>query len=98
MCLACNFPNADGHWSDAGAVASGLGPDRTLNLLRQLLAAESLSIRRVAPRAGFLVTATSGRAARATTIDDVWPVVQRLTGRTIDPLLFAPQRSTGAGP
>ncbi|WP_282587556.1 hypothetical protein [Lichenifustis flavocetrariae] len=97
MCLACSFPTADGHWSDAGAVAGGLGPDRMLDLLRRLLANESLSIRRVAPRAGFLVTTPSGRAARATTIDDVWPVVQLLTGRTIDPLLSAPQRSDGAG-
>ncbi len=98
MCLACSFPRATGHWSDAGIVPSS-GADRrdqTLDALRRLLSASGLSVGRAAPGAGFLLRTAAGRTAGAATIDDVWPAVRQLTGRPIDPLLGRP--ADGAAP
>ena len=92
MCLACSFPRATGHWSDAGIVPSS-GADRrdqTLDALRRLLSASGLSVGRAAPGAGFLLRTAAGRTAGAATVDEVWPLVQHLTGRPWTPSMRLP--------
>lgn len=98
MCANCGFPAAPGHWTEAGAAT---GPDRLrerfrrAQVLQSVLRPFGLTAHDGGLVPGIQVSTLSGNQSIVLTLEDVWPLAQKLTGHAIDPL--DPRFTEGAG-
>jgi hypothetical protein len=89
MCIACGFPAAQGHWTEAGTAA---GPDAAKDRLAMLsalgaaLAADDLKVKAANPWSGFRISTEAGRFENAQNLEEVWVAVERMLGHPVDPL------------
>lgn len=102
MCIACAFPAAQGHWTDAGTAK---GPDAVKDRLAMLsalgaaLAADGLRVKAADLWSGFRISTASGRFENARNLEEAWVAAERLLGRPVDPLnprFIAQARATSA--
>lgn len=96
MCSICGFPAAPGHWTEAGASTA---PDRLRarfrrgQVLNAVLRGYGVSAHDGGVVPGIQLASFSGAQSIVPDLESVWPEVERLTGRTVDPL---DPRFTGA--
>ena len=89
MCANCGFPAAPGHWTEAGAATA---PDRLRERFRRaqvlqfVLRPYGLTAHDGGLVPGIQVATLSGNQSIVLTLEDVWPLAQKLTGHAIDPL------------
>jgi len=89
MCANCGFPAAPGHWTEAGATS---GPDRLrerfrrAQVLQAVLRPFGLATYDGGLIPGIQVSTLSGNQSIVMTLEDVWPLAEKLIGHAIDPL------------
>jgi hypothetical protein len=96
MCEVCAIFGAGEHWSDFGRLRNERFPfddiqhyrserSRRIRLLNTVLASHGVSCEDWDGEA-LVVLDSRGRSKLAPTLNDVWPAVERLSGRPVDPL------------
>ena len=89
MCIACEFPASQGHWTEAGTAG---GPDAAKDRLAMLsalgaaLATDGLRVRATGLWSGFQVSSRSGRFENAQNLEEAWVAAERMLGHAVDPL------------
>jgi hypothetical protein len=89
MCIACEFPASQGHWTESGTAR---GPDAAKDRLAMLsalgaaLAADGLRVKAAGLWSGFRISAQSGRFENAQNLEEAWVVAQKILGHAVDPL------------
>lgn len=89
MCSICGFPAAPGHWTEAGASEA---PDRLRarfrrgQVLNAVLRSYGVSAHDGGVVPGIQLASFSGAQSIVPDLEAVWPEVERLTGRVVDPL------------
>ena len=89
MCSSCGFPAAPGHWTEAG---SATAPDRLrarfrrAQVLQSVLPPYGLTAHDGAQVPGIQIGTLSGNHMIVRDLEEVWAVVERLSGKPIDPL------------
>lgn len=89
MCSACGFPAAHGHWTEAGAKTPH---DRLrerfhrIDLLRGMLQPMGVSVHDDGQTPGIQVTGPGGGSTIVANLEELWVEVERLCGRSFDPL------------
>jgi len=89
MCIACEFPASQGHWTESGTAG---GPDAARDRLAMLsalgaaLAIHGLRVRAASLWSGFQISTQSGRFENARTLDEAWAAAEKMLGRAVDPL------------
>lgn len=89
MCANCGFPAAPGHWTEAGANESHdrlQARYRRAGLLRSVLHSHGLSAHDDATTPGITISTHTGTHEIAQDLAAVWEVVEKLSGRPVDPL------------
>ncbi len=89
MCIACEFPASQGHWTEAGtARGPNAAKDRLamLSALRAALAADGLRVKAPNLWSGFQISAQSGRFENAQNLEEAWVAAERMLGHAVDPL------------
>jgi hypothetical protein len=96
MCALCGVLGGKGHWSDsasAPAVFAGRAEPQTrlrerqdrTRLLNTVLKDHGVVVKDCSGNA-YLLTSQTGRTAIVNTVGEIWTVVERIGGRTCDPL------------
>jgi hypothetical protein len=89
MCIACEFPASQGHWTESGTAG---GPDAARDRLAMLsalgaaLAIHGLRVRAAGLWSGFQISTQSGRFENARTLDEAWAAAEKMLGHAVDPL------------
>jgi hypothetical protein len=89
MCIACEFPASQGHWTESGNAG---GPDAARDRLAMLsalgaaLAIHGLRVRAAGLWSGFQISTQSGRFENARTLDEAWAAAEKMLGHAVDPL------------
>jgi hypothetical protein len=89
MCIACEFPASQGHWTESGTAG---GPDAARDRLAMLsalgaaLAIHGLRVRAASLWSGFQISTQSGRFENARTLDEAWAAAEKMLGHAVDPL------------
>jgi hypothetical protein len=89
MCIACEFPASQGHWTEAGTAR---GPDAakersaTLSALGAALAADNLQVNAANLWSGFRISTEAGRFENAQNLEEAWVAAERMLGHAVDPL------------
>lgn len=89
MCSACGYPAAAGHWTEAGADTPH---DRLRERFRRaamlgaLLRPFGVSVHDDGQVPGIQVTGPGGGSVIVANLEDLWGEVERLCGRSFDPL------------
>ena len=89
MCANCGFPAAPGHWTEAGVDQSCdrlQARYRRAGLLRGVLLGHGLTAHDDATTPGISISTLTGNTEIAHDLAVVWDIVERMTGRAIDPL------------
>lgn len=89
MCIACEFPASQGHWTEAGtARGSDAARDRLamLSALGAALATDGLQVKAANLRSGFRISTESGRFENAQNLEEAWVAAERILGHAVDPL------------
>jgi hypothetical protein len=90
MCNACEFPASSAHWAEAGLATGPADAARDrlamLAALAAALAVHGLRVRAPTPWSGFQILTPSGRFENARNLDEAWAAVEKMLGRTVDPL------------
>jgi hypothetical protein len=83
MCIACEFPASQGHWTESGTAG---GPDAARDRLAMLsalgaaLAIHGLRVRAAGLWSGFQISTQSGRFENARTLDEAWAAAEKMLG------------------
>jgi hypothetical protein len=89
MCIACEFPALQGHWTEAGTAR---GPDAARDRLAMLsalgvaLAADDLQVKAANLWSGFRISTRAGRFENAQNLEEAWAAAERMLGHPVDPL------------
>jgi hypothetical protein len=89
MCIACEFPALQGHWTESGTAR---GPDAAKDRLAMLstlgaaLAADGLRVRAAGLWSGFQISSPSGRFENAQNLEEAWVAAENVLGHAVDPL------------
>ena len=89
MCIACEFPASQGHWTEAGTAR---GPDAAKDRLAMLsalgaaLAADGLGVKAANLWSGFRISTEAGRFENAQNLEEAWVAAERMLGHAVDPL------------
>ena len=89
MCIACEFPALQGHWTESGIAR---GPDAARDRLAMLsalgaaLATDGLRVRAAGVWAGFQISTQSGRFENAQNLEEAWVAAEKMLGHAVDPL------------
>jgi len=89
MCANCGFPSAPGHWTEAGTDKTHdrlQARYRRANLLRTVLRRHGLSAHDDATTPGITISTHTGNHEIAADLSAVWEIVEKLSGRPVDPL------------
>ncbi|MDB5777170.1 MAG: hypothetical protein JWP38_3303 [Herbaspirillum sp.] len=93
MCGLCGMLGGEAHWSDAGRAASDEDLTRTRHRERQLRVAQLNRVLRgfsctVSDWQGhaYLLSTLTGNTEIIDNLAQLWPAVERLSGRIADPL------------
>ena len=89
MCMACEFPTSQGHWTESGtAGGSDAARDRLamLSALGAAFAIHGLRVRAAGLWSGFQISTQSGRFENARTLDEAWAAAEKMLGHAVDPL------------
>ena len=104
MCANCGFPEAPGHWTEAGAEITAdrmRARYKRATLLRAILRPAGLTAHEDGATPGITISTLTGNQEIVPDLAAVWAVVERLTGKPIDPLspeyLCAPVTRHGIG-
>jgi hypothetical protein len=98
MCGSCGFPQAKGHWTEAGAATAHdrvRARYRRAQLLQRVLPAFGVNAHDPIVTPGLIVSDMSGRQEIAADLTELWATAERFAGRAIDPL---DARFTGEAP
>ena len=98
MCGTCGFPQAKGHWTEAGAATPHdrlRARYRRAQLLQRILPAFGVNAHDPIATPGLVVSDGRGRQEIAADLTQLWASAERLAGRAIDPL---DPRFTGEAP
>jgi hypothetical protein len=89
MCIACEFPASQGHWTDSGTAG---GPDAAKDRLAMIsalgaaLAADGLRVKAANLRSGFRISTEAGRFENVQNLEEAWVAAERMLGHAVDPL------------
>jgi hypothetical protein len=89
MCIACEFPASQGHWTEAGTAR---GPDAAKDRLAMLsalgaaLATDGLRVKAANLWSGFRISTEAGRFENAQNLEEAWAAAERMLGHAVDPL------------
>jgi hypothetical protein len=89
MCIACEFPASQGHWTESGTAK---GPDAARDRLAMLsalgaaLATDGLRVKAAGVWAGFQISTQSGRFENAQNLEEGWAAAEKMLGHAVDPL------------
>jgi len=89
MCANCGFPSAPGHWTEAGAATPAdrlRARFRRAERLRAILLPYGLTVHDDGMVPGMTVSTLSGHHVMVADLAELWSVVERMSGRTLDPL------------
>ena len=89
MCIACEFPALQGHWTEAGtARGRDAAKDRLamISALGAALAADGLRVRAANLWSGFRISTEAGRFENAQNLEEAWVAAERMLGHAVDPL------------
>lgn len=89
MCNACGYPARPGHWTDAGLNTPHdrlRARFRRAHVLARELRPYGLTAHDDGVTDGVILSTLSGASAIVTDPAQLWPTVERLAGRTYDPL------------
>ena len=89
MCANCGFPEAPGHWTEAGFEKSSdrlQSRFRRADLLRRILRGHGLTAHEDGMTPGITISTLTGRHETARDLAEVWALAERLSGRPVDPL------------
>jgi hypothetical protein len=98
MCGSCGFPQAKGHWTEAGAATAHdrlRARHRRAQLLQRILPAFGVNAHDPMSTPGLVVSDMRGHHEIAADLTQLWAAAERLGGRAIDPL---DPRFTGEAP
>jgi hypothetical protein len=89
MCIACEFPASQGHWTESGTAR---GPDAAKDRLAMLsalgvaLAPDGLGVKAANLWSGFRISTESGRFENVQNLEEAWVAAERMLGHAVDPL------------
>lgn len=89
MCANCGFPEAPGHWTEAGTFRTF---DRLqarhmrAKVLRSVLRSYGLTAHDDGATPGITISTLTGNQEIAADLAEVWQIAEKLCGRPIDPL------------
>lgn len=89
MCSACGFPTRPGHWTEAGAEASGDKLRlrfRRAKVLNKILDGYGLAAHDDGLTPGIQLRSSNGRTTILPDLEAVWAEAERQNGRALDPL------------
>jgi hypothetical protein len=89
MCSACGFPSRPGHWTEAGLETAQdrlRARFRRAQVLAQVLRPYGLTAYDDGMSEGFTLSTLTGASVIITDPAELWPMVERLSGRAFDPL------------
>lgn len=89
MCGTCGFPQAKGHWTEAGAATAHdrlRARYRRAHLLQRILPAFGVTAHDPISMPGIVVSDMSGNHEIAADLAQLWAAAERFGGRAIDPL------------
>jgi hypothetical protein len=89
MCIACEFPASQGHWTESGTAR---GPDAAkdrlamISVLGAVLATDGLVVKAADLWSGFRISTEAGRFENAQNLEEAWVAAERILGHAVDPL------------
>jgi hypothetical protein len=89
MCIACEFPASQGHWTESGTAR---GPDAAkdrlamISALGAVLATDGLVVKAADLWSGFRISTEAGRFENAQNLEEAWVAAERILGHAVDPL------------
>ena len=89
MCIACEFPASQGHWTEAG---TAVGPDAAKDRLAMLsalgaaLATDGLRVKAANLWSGFRISTEAGRFENVQSLEGAWIAAEGMLGHAVDPL------------
>ena len=89
MCIACELPASQGHWTESGtARGPGAARDRLemLSVLGAALATDGLRVKAAGLWSGFQISTQSGRFENAQNLEEAWAAAEKMLGHAVDPL------------
>lgn len=89
MCNACGYPSRPGHWTDAGLDTPRdrlRARFRRAEVLARVLRPYGLTAQDDGVTDGLVLSTLSGASVIVTDPAEIWPAVERLSGRAFDPL------------
>jgi hypothetical protein len=89
MCSACGFPTRPGHWTDAGADATGDKLQlkfRRASILNKLLNSYGFAVHDDGRTPGIQMRTLTGRTVIVPDLEAVWAEAETQTGTALDPL------------
>ena len=89
MCAKCGFPGEAAHWADAGAATPRDRREakaRRLELLQAVLGPRGVKVEHSALAFALRLSAPGAAPGLAASLDDLWPLVERMLGAPLDPL------------
>ena len=89
MCNACGYPARPGHWTDAGLDTPGdrlRARFRRAQVLARVLRHLGLTAHDDGVTDGLILSTLAGASVIVTDPAQLWPEVERLSGRAYDPL------------
>ena len=89
MCIACEFPASQGHWTESGSVRGPAAAKDRLVMLSALgaaLGADGLRVRAAGLWSGFQISSPSGRFENAQNLEEAWVAAEKVLGHAVDPL------------
>src|SRR5262245_58616201 len=89
MCGSCGFPQAKGHWTEAGAATAHdrlRARYRRAQLLQRIVPAFGIQVHDPISTTGIIVSHMRGNHEIAADLTHLWAAAEGLGGRVIDPL------------
>ena len=89
MCIACEFPASQGHWTESGTAR---GPDAAkdrlamISALGAVVATDGLMVKAADLWSGFRISTEAGRFENAQNLEEAWVAAERMLGHAVDPL------------
>jgi hypothetical protein len=89
MCVACEFPASQGHWTEVGTTR---GPDAAKDRLAMIsapgaaLAVDGLEVKAANVWSGFRISSHSGRFENAQNLEEARVAAEKMQGQPVDPL------------
>lgn len=88
MCAGCGFPAVAGHWTDAGAAAGSRWRMRLIRLdaINRMLAPYGIKAHDDGIGAGIQLFSPTGAREIVASLEELWPVAEKMARCVIDPL------------